>query len=231
MENIVASLLRQIASQSSLLPPSLIELHTKFRDQNRGTQIQDLELTLLLVCQDFNQVFIAIDALDECDEIMRQKYFLPFLTTLQQSPRIRLFITSRPYPEDIRNALGAAPQVIVEASDTDLRKYLRRRIEESGNVEVIDEEFRQILIETIAKGAQKMYVDQFSLSSRVHYRAVADFDSGFYYRLYKFSLLSMNPLLGRWKTQLKLCRMTYTRPSIRLSPESEGSLMAESDWA
>ena len=161
-ESIVASLLRQVASQNPALPTSLVELYTKFRDQNRKPQIQDLELTLLHVCQEFNQVFVAIDALDECDESMRRKSFLPFLATLQQTPKIRLFIASRPYPEDIRKALGAAPQVTVEASDADLKKYLRRRIDESANAEIIDEDFRQNLIETVAKGAHKMYTDPFS---------------------------------------------------------------------
>ena len=173
-ESIVASLLRQIASQNPALPTSLVELYTKFKDQNRKPQIQDLELTLSDVCQDFNQIFIAIDALDECEESMRWKSFLPFLKTLQKTPKIRLFITSRPHPEDIRNALGAAPQVTVEASDADLKKYLRRRIDESANAEIIDEDFKQILIETVAKNSQKMYAKPIFSSSGVHYRAVSD---------------------------------------------------------
>lgn len=135
----------------------------KFRDRNRKPQIQDLELALLHVCQDFDQVFITIDALDECDEAMRRKTFLPFLARLQQNPRIRLFITSRPHPEDIGKALGPALQVKVQASDADLRKYLRKRIEESSNADTIDEVFRQHLIETVAKSAQNTYAEYFLL--------------------------------------------------------------------
>lgn len=160
----VASLLRQVASQKSVLSIPLVELYTKLREQNRKPQIQDLELTLLHVCQDFDQVFILIDALDECDEAMRQKHFLPFLATLQRTSKIRLFVTSRPYPKDIWKALDTVPQIIVQASDADLRKYLRRRIEDSDNADIIDEDFRQHLIETVAKGAQKMYANHFSAS-------------------------------------------------------------------
>lgn len=167
LEDLVASLLRQVASQRSVLPTSLVELYTKLREQNRKPQIQDLELTLLHVCEDFDQVFISIDALDECDEAMRRKYFLPFLATLQQTSRIRLFVTSRPYAEDIRKALDPVPQINVQASDADLRKYLRRRIEDSDNADIIDEDFRQHLIETVARGAQNMYAYLFSLSYNV----------------------------------------------------------------
>lgn len=84
-----------------------------------------------------------------------------FLATLQQNPRIRLFITSRPYPEDIRKTFNPTPQVTVQASDADLKKYLRRMIEDSGNADIIDKDFRQHLIETVAKRAQKMYAVHF----------------------------------------------------------------------
>lgn len=159
-ENVVASLLRQVASHMSVLPTSLIELYTTFKKQNRKPQIRDLELTLQLVCQNFDQVFIAIDALDECDEA-RRKHFLLFLVTLQETPKIRLFVTSRPYPDDIRKVLDPAPQITVQASDGDLRKYLRRKIEDSSNADIIDEDFREYLIETVVKGAQNMYADHF----------------------------------------------------------------------
>ena len=88
---------------------------------------------------------------------MTRKHFMLFLATLQQNPRIRLFITSRPYLEDIRKTFNPTPQVTVQASDADLKKYLRRMIEDSGNADIIDKDFRQHLIETVAKRAQKMY--------------------------------------------------------------------------
>lgn len=160
-ENVVASLLRQVVSQKPVLPPSLLELYTKFGEQDRRPQIQDLELTLLHVCRNFDQVFIAIDALDECDEATSRKRFLLFLATLQQTPSLRLFVTSRPHPEDVRRAFESAPQIVIEASDADLRKYLRKRIEDSGSADIIDEDFEQRLVETIAKGAQKMYAHYF----------------------------------------------------------------------
>ena len=179
LENVVASLLRQVVSQKSVLPTSLVELYTKLGEQKRKPPIQDLERILLHICQDFDQVFIAIDALDECDEATRRKYILPFLAALQKIPRVRLFVTSRPYPEDIRKALDPAPQIHVQASDADLRMYLRRRIEDSGNADIIDEEFKQHLIDIVTNGAQKMYVNYFLSASCVHCRAASHFGSRF----------------------------------------------------
>lgn len=230
-ENVIASLLRQVASQHPVLPPSLLELYQKFRKQNRRPQVEDLELTLLEVCQNFDQTFIAIDALDECDERTSRKRFLLFLATLQQTPSIRLFVTSRPYPEDIQKAFDPAPQITVEASDADLRKYLRRRIEDSSSADIIDEGFKLHLVETIAKGAQKMYADHFLNIAVFIEKQPLTFDLGSCCPPCRFKALLASPLLGRWKTHLKLCRMTCTKLSTRHSQGSKGSQTAEGDWA
>lgn len=208
LENTVASLLRQVVSQKSVLPTSLVELYKKLGEQKMKPQVQDLERILLHICQDFDQVFILIDALDECDEAMRRKHFLPFLAALQKISSIRLFVTSRPYPEDIRNALDPVPQIHVQASDADLRMYLRRKIEESGNADIIDEDFKQRLIDTVTRGAQ-----------------------GSCYPPCRSSLLSASPLLGIWKMQLRINHMTCTRPSTRHLQEFKGSQRVESGWA
>ena len=227
----MASLLRQVASQQPDFPSPLVELYEEFRKQDRKPQLQDLKLTLLNVCQTFDQVFIAVDALDECDEGTRQKHTLPFLGTLQKNPRIRLFVTSRPFPEDIRKALNLAPQITVQASDADLRKYLRRRIEDSANADIIDEDFRQYLIEKITKRARKMYADLFLSSAAFIATQRLTFDVGSCYQPCRFQASSMSLLQGKWKTQLKLCHMTCTRLSIRHLQGFESSQTAESDWA
>ena len=200
MESTVASLLRQVVSQKSVLPKSL---NTKPGEPKLKLQIQDLERILLHICQDFDQVFIPIDALDECDEAMRRKHFLPFLAALQKIPSIRLFITSRPYLEDIRKALDPAPQIHVQASDTDLRMYLRRRIEESGNADIIDEDFKQRLIDTVTKGAQGMYVNRFLSASCVHCRTASDFGSRFLLPALQIESILSEPTTGDMEDAMK----------------------------
>ena len=196
LENAVASLLRQVVSQKSVLPPPLEELYKELGKQKRKPQIQDLEHILLHICQDFDQVFIPIDALDECDEAMRRKHFLPFLAALQKIPSIRLFVTSRPYPEDIRKALDPAPQIHVQASDADLRMYLRKKIEESGSADIIDEDFKQRLIDTVTRGAQGMYVFRFLSASCVHCRAASHYGSRFLLPALQIESIVSEPTTG-----------------------------------
>ena len=196
LENTVASLLRQVVSQKSVLPISLVELYTKLGKQKLKPQIQDLERILLHICQDFDQVFIPIDALDECDEAMRRKHFLPFLAALQTIPSIRLFVTSRPYPKDIRKALDPAPQIHVQASDADLRMYLRRKIEESGHADIIDEDFKQRLIDTVTRDAQGMYVNRFLSARCVHCRIASHFGSRFLLPALQIESIVSEPTTG-----------------------------------
>ena len=203
----------------------------KFGKQNPRPQVEDIELTLLDVCQNVDQIFIAIDAPDECDERTSRKRFLRFLATLQHNPSIRLPVTSRPYPKDIQKAFDPAPQITVEASDAGLRKYLRRRIEDSSSADIVDEGFKQHLVETIAKGAQKMYADHFLDIAVFIETQRLTFDLGSCCPPCRFKALSASPLLGTWKMHWKLCRTTCTKLSTRHSQESKSSQTAEGDRA
>lgn len=155
-EYMFASLLKQVALMKPAIPKFIVGIYGKLRDQRKQPQLQDLEKTLLLTCQEFDLVFIAIDALDECDESRYRRTFIQTLTGLQQEPKIRLLITSRFYPQDIRGAFGWAPQITVEANDSDLMRYLSYELENGRAADIIDESFKLEIIDRIASGAQKM---------------------------------------------------------------------------
>lgn len=155
----VGSLLRQIASVASEVHRYLLELYQNHESQQKLPQLQQLEKALLFSCEDFDQVFIVIDALDETDEAKHRNSILHILTSLQQQrPKVRLFITSRFRPQDIAKAFDSVPQILIEANSSDLRKYLYKVIENSAAADIIDETFKIEMVERIARGAQKMQV-------------------------------------------------------------------------
>lgn len=167
--NVVASILKQLASQMSTLPLPITELHERFEKQRDHLQLQDLETTLLLTFREFRQIFIIIDALDECDAKKHRKSFLKVLKDLENTSA-RVFITSRPHPDDIKQALCASPRITVEAGDSDIRKYLAHKIGEDGDTDLIDEPLKEEIITNIANRAQGMLVDLFQaivISDRV----------------------------------------------------------------
>lgn len=158
-ENMAASVLRQLAMAKATIPQPLIELHQRLKGQQRKPQQQDLEQTILAICQDFDRVFIIIDALDECDINVHRTRFLEFLKFLRQKTSVSLFLTSRPYPEDVKKVFEDCAQITIKAEDADLRKYISKEIQRSEAADDIDEDFRREIVEKIVLGARHMYVN------------------------------------------------------------------------
>ncbi|CAD6564823.1 MAG: hypothetical protein ASARMPREDX12_004447 [Alectoria sarmentosa] len=157
-ENMVASLLKQLAIPLRKLPIAMLELHQRLQSQQRRPKQQELEQALLLTCREFDRVFVIIDALDECDVRGHRRSFLKALDNIRTESCTSIFITSRSYPEDIKKALENAPQISIGAEDYDLQRYIAREIDNSDNVDVIDENFRNEIITRVCHGAQKMFL-------------------------------------------------------------------------
>lgn len=142
------------------IPRLLVELQKRIESQQRQLQQQDLEQAIFLTCADFDQIFIVIDALDECDS-EHKKNLLRSLASLQKKSSVRIFLTSRPHSaQEITRKLGTTLQVEIGATDSDLRMYLSSKIDDSDNVDVIDEEFKEEIIIKVIHAAHRMYVQQ-----------------------------------------------------------------------
>lgn len=157
-ENMLASLLKQLAIPLRELPKATFELYQRLKGKQRRPQQPELEQALLLICQDYDRVFFIIDALDECDTNRHRKAFLKALETFRTNSSPSIFITSRSYPDDIKKFLESSPQIIIGADNEDLQRYIQREIGNSDNADVINEEFRKEIVKTVSQAAQKMCV-------------------------------------------------------------------------
>ena len=126
-DGVTASLLQQLSGRHSDLPEPILILRKKFKSQDIRPQLQDRVKAFSLVCQQFERVFVVIDALDECDEGKHRQTFIEVLHTLRGQVNVRLFITSRPHSQDIKKAFDSALHIKVEAKELDLKKYLSKR--------------------------------------------------------------------------------------------------------
>lgn len=82
---------------------------------------------------------------------------MKFLDTLQRNSSISIFVTSR-YLEEFRKAFENSQKIVIGADDLDLKMYLSREIETCDNADIIDETFKNDIIQWVSQGAQKMYV-------------------------------------------------------------------------
>lgn len=156
-EKMIASLLKQLTISNPNIPQAVAELHRKFGQQKRQPLQQDFEQTFLLMCEHYKRIFIIIDALDECDAT-HKKGLLKFLNLIQRKSSVRIMVTSRLFPDNVLRHLDTACSINISAHETDLRKYILQEIDNSDNVDVIDDDFRHEITDKVCAGAQEMYV-------------------------------------------------------------------------
>lgn len=128
VENMIASLTKQLSLRTASIPNPVREL---YRQCNQGKSRPDLSKimeTLKLLCIEFKQVFIVLDALDECDEQARRS-LLAQLEKLDHSIS-RCFLTSRHHLLDMGKRYGKYPQIEINAKDQDIHQFLQIKIEE-----------------------------------------------------------------------------------------------------
>jgi hypothetical protein len=109
------------------------------------------------ICNNSRNVFIVLDALDECDEATNRGTIVDFIKEIKKS-RACLMVTSRPYPSDIDDLLGDCHQVLVEASDSDIRAFVLDQIAKSKRMsKIIDKQLREEIVTSIIAKSQGMY--------------------------------------------------------------------------
>jgi Cdc6-like AAA superfamily ATPase len=93
--SLLAAVLRQLAEQCTLLPAPVTNLyrsHLNDKSQHSSTEISSV---LADVIRTFSQMFLVVDALDECSETNRRGLLLE-LRHLQEKTGMKLLATSRP---------------------------------------------------------------------------------------------------------------------------------------
>jgi hypothetical protein len=130
-EDSLASLLKQLSQEQSILPGGLKRLHHQHQDKRTRPSFDEISKTLHDVAAMYLRVFIVVDALDECQvsDGCRMR-FLSEIFNLQAKCGANLFATSRFIPEIIETFKGTI-SLEIRASDEDVRIYLVNRISES----------------------------------------------------------------------------------------------------
>ena len=156
---ILSSLLQQLVFQMPEFPQSLGTLYDRLAPRGKYPDFEALYALILEVAKAFHSTFVVLDALDEC-EVQHHRAVLLSLIRRMESDRVMLFVTSRPYPEDIQNAFrkGVA-QVNLLARDEDLQVYVRARIESSSRARSLihTSKYEEQIVSELVTAAQGMY--------------------------------------------------------------------------
>ena len=150
--SVVSSLLMQLISQGTSIPSMLENFYYKLKGGRLQLQLHELTSVLVEVCKDDRPTYVVIDVLDECEAGKPSQVILDVMQHLEQAS-IKLFITSRPHSHSIRQQLGNSPQVTIEASTSDITKYLTETIDKDDAAnDVIDETLKSGIILELYRG-------------------------------------------------------------------------------
>jgi hypothetical protein len=163
-EKMVRSLLCQLSQQSIKIPASLDALFSSCENGQRQASIHALMNALHSMIQELPQVFIVLDALDECTQ---RGDLMEMLETMMgwKVPNLHLLMTSRK-ERDIESSLedyvDGQNRICLQSAviDKDIQRYVRQRLSDDKRLQKWAKDASMMgQIETVLmNGAKGMYI-------------------------------------------------------------------------
>jgi len=163
----MGAILKQLVSRCDI-PKNVREVFQKGKKEfgGRGLLLADLMRMLRIAIALLPQVFICIDALDEC----LPKNLLELLASLRdivrESPTTRIFLTGRPQiEEDIQRYFSKAVVIPISPNIDDIRNYLERRLDRDTEPEAMSDGLRADIMRILVEKISDMCVGKLSIST------------------------------------------------------------------
>ncbi|KAJ5685122.1 hypothetical protein N7536_007741 [Penicillium majusculum] len=224
-EDLLLSLLKQLAQRQALLPTNVKDLHEKHQKDRTRPTVDEISRTLNAVSTTFSRVFFAIDALDECEAPDHSRTtFLKEIFKLLANSRVNILITSRKVGE-ICMHFSESDSLPVSANDGDVEAYLGSRMCDL-DTEILDDEIRQNIKSDVLKAIDGMYV------TRIYHSKILYANAEFRFLLAKLHMdtLATQTTKGDLKKALqklgkgeKGLHKTYEQAVERINGQPDGS--------
>jgi NACHT domain len=169
IDDLLASLLKQLSQGQSPLPRSVKDLYNRHKNNCTKPSQDEISRTLQSVAAMYSRVFIVVDALDECQASngCRAK-FLSETFSLQSKCAANVFATSRFIPE-ITERFKNNIALEIRASGEDVRKYLDGHMFQLPGFVSRNLELQEEIKTTILKAVDGMYVASHTLKESYLY--------------------------------------------------------------
>jgi hypothetical protein len=162
LDNLLASLLKQLAQEHDSIPDALLNIYEHHRERNTPPSVDEVFEALSSVIEAYKEVFFIVDALDECPEEVRWG-LVEKLQSFQ--PKVRLMITSR-YLDSIAEELADFARFEIKANKADIELFIDYQIRKNRNLRRIVEKsptLRRDMKIAVVKTAENMYVAPFAI--------------------------------------------------------------------
>jgi len=158
--NIVGAILRQLVVRGEVLEHVRKAFRgAKMQVGGRGLRLPDMIQMLKQVVAILPQVYICIDALDEC----LSEHLLELLVSLQdilrESQRMRIFLTGRPQVKgEITRHFTSCLAVPISPKMHDIKIYLERKLEMDIERGAMSDGLREDILRIIPEQVSEMFV-------------------------------------------------------------------------
>lgn len=153
----VGSLAKQLLLQAQSIPATVQQLFKGMEKEEKPINLDSAQAIFKLALQQFDCVYICLDALDECQPEARRQLLELFKTVT--GTILRLFITGRPNVEaELANSFADRPvsKVPIAAHKDDILLYLSERFSRDRYREAMDETLRTQITDKILEWSQGM---------------------------------------------------------------------------
>ena len=149
--NMMGAILKQLVARGDI-PQHVREAFRKGKQEfgGRGPLLADLMRMLGTVIASLPQVFICIDALDECLPKHLPELLESLRDIVRESPNTRIFLTGRPHiTGSVHKYFNGAIVIPISPNTGDIRDCLEMRIDRDDEPEAMDDDLRADIVKTI----------------------------------------------------------------------------------
>ncbi|CAG8982672.1 hypothetical protein HYALB_00014050 [Hymenoscyphus albidus] len=167
-DDLLASLLKQLARHQPILPEVVKDLYNRHNAQRTRPSFDEISRSLQSTMAMYSRVFVVIDALDECNVSDGSRTtFLSELFSLQTKCTVNLFATSR-FGTEFRAIFPNSLSLEIRASEHDVRTFL------DGHILALPGFVRRSLdLQEEVKGGIVKAVDGMFLLAKLHLDSLA----------------------------------------------------------
>ena len=163
--NMIGAILKQLVGRGDI-PKEVREAFQKAKKEfgGRGLLLAEMMGMLRIALASLSQVFICIDALDECLPKHLPQLLESLRDIVRESPRTRIFLTGRPHVAGaIQRYFTKVVVIPVSPNMNDIRNYLEMRLDRDDEPEAMDSNLRADIVKVILDKMSDMCVGAFRL--------------------------------------------------------------------
>ena len=158
--NIIGAILKQLVARGEILEHVRAAFRKAKQELGQGLRLPDMVQMVKWAFATLPRVFICIDALDEC----LPKHLLELLESLkdilQESPRMRIFLTGRPHVEvEIGRHFAATIIVPISPSTHEIKRYLEKKLEKDTMCDAMSDDLRADILRIIPERISEVCVE------------------------------------------------------------------------